>query len=135
MKLLLKILYEKDYSYLWSIVISYYAMYYAANAVLYNIYYKVGKKIVHKVTGDALIVFVRNKIKKTLLEEYEEQKQEALEIVGKRTNSLLHEYEKEMEKRSVIQYECTDDIKKSKAKTSLERAERFVFEMKKLLKM
>ena len=43
---------------LWVIVCSYYSMYYIANAVLYNIGYKVGERISHKVTSDALIVFV-----------------------------------------------------------------------------
>jgi len=38
-----------------------------------------------------------------------------------------------MEKRSVFQYETTEEIKKAKAKTSLERAKRFAFEMEKLL--
>ena len=128
-----KILLEKNYSHLWTIVISYYSMYYVANAVLYKIGYKIGRKIVHKVTADALIVFVRNKIKKTLLEEYEEQKEEALEIVGKKTESLLYEYEREMSKRSTIQYESTEEVKKAKAETSFDRAKRFVQEMEKLL--
>lgn len=55
--------------YLWVIVSSYYAMYYVANAVLLGIGYKVGDKISHKVTSDALIVFAREKLKKGLIEE------------------------------------------------------------------
>ncbi|MFT7615791.1 MAG: hypothetical protein ACI8Y7_000616 [Candidatus Woesearchaeota archaeon] len=39
---------------LWKIVISYYAMFYIANAVLVKIGYKVGNKIAHKVTSDAV---------------------------------------------------------------------------------
>ncbi len=63
---------SNDYQpYLWVIVTSYYSMYYIANAVLLKFGYKVGEKISHKVTADALIVFVRNKLKKNLLEEYE----------------------------------------------------------------
>ena len=57
--------------YLWIIVSSYYSMYYIANAVLLNIGYKVGDKISHKITADALIVFARNKLKKGFIEEYE----------------------------------------------------------------
>ena len=41
---------------LWVIVISYYAMFYAANAVLLHLGYRTGEKIAHKVTSDALIV-------------------------------------------------------------------------------
>ena len=44
---------------LWVIIISYYSMYYIANAVLYKLGYKIGEKISHKVTADALIVYTR----------------------------------------------------------------------------
>ena len=40
---------------LWVIVSSYYSMYYIANAVLLELGYKVGDKVSHKVTSDALI--------------------------------------------------------------------------------
>ena len=118
---------------LWVVVISYYSMFYIANAVLYKIGYKIGSKVSHKVTADALVVFVRNKLKKELLEEYEEAKEEALDIIGRKTDEIISDFDKEMEKRSLFQYETTEEIKKSKAKTSLERAKRFVFEMKKLI--
>ena len=58
--------------YLWVIVTSYYSMYYIANAVLLEQGYKVGDKISHKVTSDAIITLVRNKLKKKLLEDYED---------------------------------------------------------------
>ncbi|MBU2639349.1 MAG: hypothetical protein KKG75_01435 [Nanoarchaeota archaeon] len=118
---------------LWTIVCSYYSMYYIANAVLYKFSYKVGDKISHKVTSDALIVFIRNKLKKKLIEEFEKAKEEALEIAGLRTDSLLQSFDFEREKRSKIQYNMTEKVKKSKAKTSLERAKLFVFEIEKLL--
>ena len=38
-----------------------------------------------------------------------------------------------MEKRSIFQYESTEQIKQAKAKTSLDRAKTFIFEMKKLI--
>src|SRR3989344_683941 len=59
---------------LWVVVISYYSMFYIANAVLLQLGYKTGSKIVHKVTSDALIVLVMDKIRKGLLEEYEDAK-------------------------------------------------------------
>lgn len=126
-------LFDENISNLWIIVISYYSMYYIANAVLYKIGYKVGPKVSHKVTSDALIVLVRNKLKKSLFEEYEEAKEDALEIIGTKTDEILDDFDKEREKRSVFQYESTEDIKHAKAKTSLERAKKFIFEMKKLL--
>ncbi len=75
--------------YLWVIVSSYYAMYYIANAVLISLGYKVGDKISHKVTSDAIIVFVRNKLKKELIEEYENIREDALELISSKTDSIL----------------------------------------------
>jgi len=128
-----KKLFEEDLSNLWIVVCSYYSMYYIANVVLYKIGYKVGSKVSHKVTSDAIIVFVRNKLKKSLIEDYEKAKEEALDIIGRKTDEIISSFDKEMEKRSFFQYETTEEIKKSKAKTSLERAKRFIFEMEKLL--
>jgi len=73
---------EGGLSNLWVVVCSYYSMFYVANAVLYKIGYKIGSKVAHKVTSDALIVLVRNKLKKSLLDDYEEAKEEALDIIG-----------------------------------------------------
>ena len=126
-------IYKENLSNLWVIVISYYSMYYIANAVLYKIGYKVGTKISHKVTADALIVLVKDKLKKTLIEEYEQAKEEALDIIGRKTDEIISSFDREMKKRSVFQYEATEEIKKAKAETSLKRAKEFVFEMKKLL--
>src|SRR3989338_470118 len=69
---------QKNISELWVIVCSYYAMYYYANAVLRKLGYKIGEKIVHKVTSDAIIAYVRGKLKESLIEEYEETREEAL---------------------------------------------------------
>lgn len=63
-----------------------------------------------------------------------EAKEEALGIIGRKTDEILISFDREMEKRSVFQYESTEQVKKAKAITSLERANRFIFEMKKLLK-
>jgi len=123
-----------DYKpYLWVIVTSYYSMYYVANAILLNLGYKVGDKISHKVVSDALIVFVRNKLKKQLLEEYEDTKEEALELISSKTDTLLKSLDYEREKRSKFQYRMDEKAKKGKALTSLQRAKQLTFEMKKLL--
>ena len=58
---LAEITFNGNHSNLWVIVISYYSMYYIANAVLYKYGYKVGDKISHKVTSDSLIVYIRKK--------------------------------------------------------------------------
>ena len=121
---------SKEYSpYLWVIVTSYYSMYYIANAVLLKLGYKVGDKVSHKVTADAIIVFVRNKLKKSLLEEYENAQETALELMSQRADVLLKSLDEEREKRSKFQYQMDEQAKRGKAVTSLERAKEFVFVM------
>ena len=124
---------QKNISDLWVIVSSYYAMYYYANAVLLKLGYKIGEKIVHKVTSDALIVYVRNKLKENLIEEYEELKEEALKIAGTKSDEIIESFEFEKNKRSFIQYKTIETEKHSKAITSLQRAKEFTKEMEKLL--
>jgi uncharacterized protein (UPF0332 family) len=126
-------LFELNISSLWVVVCSYCSMFYIANAVLYKLGYKVGSKVAHKVTSDALVVLVREKLKKSMLEEYEEAKEDALEIIGRKSDELISNFDKELGKRSIFQYETTEEIKMAKAKTSLERAKKFIFEMRKLL--
>jgi uncharacterized protein (UPF0332 family) len=126
-------LFNDNLSALWVVVSSYYAMFYIANAVLYKIGYKVGSQNLHKVTADSLIVFVRNKLKKNILEEYEKASSEALQLIGRKTDEIIESYDFELEKRAVFQYQSTDEIKRTKAETSFNRAKSFIFEMKKLL--
>ncbi len=118
---------------IWVVVISYYSMFYIANAVLLELGYKTGDKIVHKVTNDALIVLVTDKIKKSLLEEYERAKEDALEIASIKSDEIIGLYGLEMDKRSRFQYEMTESIQEQKANTSLKRVRQFMLEMKKLL--
>ena len=122
-------LHKENISSLWTVVASYYSMFYIANAILYKLGYKVGTKIAHKVVADALIVFVREKIKKSLIEEYELASNEALAL----SDTFLDNYEKEIAKRSDFKSETTEEIKAAKATTSLERAEEFSKEIEKLL--
>ena len=96
-------------------------MFYIANAMLYKIGYKIGSKVAHKVTSDALIVFVRNKLTDHFIENYELASNEALTL----SDNILQSYDLERIKRSIFQYESTEQFKTSKAKTSLERAEEF----------
>jgi len=122
-------LFNEKSSNLWVIVISYYSMFYLANALLYKIGYKIGPKVAHKVTADALIVFVKNKLRDNLIEEYELASGEALTL----SDNILQGYDLERTKRAVFQYESTEEIKASKAKTSLERAELFSKEVEKMI--
>ncbi len=124
---------QKNLSDLWVIVCSYYAMFYYANAVLLKLGYKMGDKIVHKVTSDSMIVYVRGKLKESLIEDYEQTKEEALNLAGMKADSLIESFEFERNKRRLIQYKTIEVEKQSKAKTSLQRAKEFAKEMDKLL--
>ena len=124
-------LYKNKKSSLWIIVTSYYSMFYLANALLYKLGYKVGSKISHKVTADALIVFARNKIKQSLIESYEDIRDEAL--ASMKSEELIEYFDYERKKRSFIQYDTPETIKISKVKTSLERAREFMLQISKLL--
>ena len=124
---------QKNISELWVIVCSYYSMYYYANAVLLRLGHKVGEKIVHKVTSDAIIVYVRGKLKESLIEGYEDSKEEALNLAGMKADALIESFDFERNKRGLIQYQTLEIEKKSKAKTSLQRAKEFTREMEKLL--
>jgi uncharacterized protein (UPF0332 family) len=133
LKLAEKMLDDPLKPYLWSIVVSYYSMFYMANAVLLHLGYKTGKKVVHKVTSDALIVLVLDKLRNELLEEYENIRNDALEIASMKSEDLLKNYELELEKRSKFQYNMTLKVQEQMARTSVKRAAEFILEMKKLL--
>ncbi len=124
-------LYENKKSSLWIIVTSYYSMFYLANALLYNLGYKVGEKIAHKVTTDALIVFARNKLKQSLIESYESIRDEALATI--KSDELIEYLDFERKKRSFIQYNTPEEVKISKVETSLGRAKEFMLQISKLL--
>ena len=79
--------------------------------------FKVGDKIVHKVTADALIVYVRGKLKESLIEEYEETKEEAMNLAGIKADSLIENFDFERTKRSIIQYKTIEIEKRSKAES------------------
>ena len=123
-------LFQEKTSPLWVVVTSYYSMFYMACAYLYKLGYKSKGEIVHQVINETLIVQARHKIKNYLLENYGEEKAKALIIV----DNHLTNYEREKGKRASFQYESTEEIKESKAKTSLERAKEFRNLMRNLLR-
>ncbi len=126
---------DKNYKpHLWVIVTSYYSMFYIANAVLLHLGHKVGEKISHKVTEDCLIVYVRDRLRKELIEEYSEAREAAMELIASKTDALIESVGFEREKRSIFQYNMNEEAQQSKAITSIARAKEFIFEMKKLIK-
>lgn len=61
-------------------------------------------------------------------------KDDALQITQAKVDTLLKSFEYERGKRSMFQYEMSEEVKREKALISLERAKTFIFEMGKLLK-
>jgi HEPN domain-containing protein len=100
-----------------------------ACAYLYKLGYKSGHEIVHQVVNETLIVQGRHKIKEHLLSAYELGKDEALSV----SDNYLKDYEFEKVKRASFQYETTEEIKESKAQTSLKRAKEFLTLMEGIL--
>lgn len=125
-------IFRENLSSLWVIVTSYYSMYYIANAVFFSLGYKVGDRISHKVTSDALIVFIRDKLAKNILEDYETAKREAMDL-NNLSDELIESFDYERKKRSAFQYDMNTVVKRTKAGTSLERAKQFNFQLTKLL--
>ena len=116
------LLFQSKTSSLWVIVTSYYSMFYMACAYIYQLGYKTKHEIVHQVINESLIAQGRHKIKNHLLKVYEIEKEEALSI----SDNYLKDYGFEKVKRSTFQYETTENIKESKAQTSLNRAKEFL---------
>ena len=116
---------------LWVIVISYYAMFYIANAVLYKKGLKVGDISAHAVTANALIVYVRKSLEKSLIEGFTEAMNEAQSSM--KAGELLQSFLQEKQKRGDFQYNMSLTLKRSKAETSFNTAKDFVFSLKKLL--
>jgi len=113
-------------------------MYYIANAILLKLGYLVGDKISHKVTSDALIVFVRDKLKNKLISDFEEVQEEAMDLINTskyefKADEIIEFFEFERKKRSLSQYDTNYILKKSRSETSLNRSKRFILEVKSLL--
>jgi uncharacterized protein (UPF0332 family) len=122
-------LFSENISLLWTVVTSYYAMFYIASAYVYKRGYKAQHQIVHKVITEALIVLCRKELTTSLLDAYEEEKDKALSIA----DTLLDSFEFERSKRASFQYEMGVEVKKAKAQTSLDRASMFVETFRELL--
>lgn len=132
-------------AYLWVINPSYYCMFYMAGALLASEGIKISSEIgVHRKTFEALVYYfyLTNKLPKHFVELFEEAQQESLELSGKeelfvsmqaKTMELMKSYAYEMGKRSTFTYEIGETAKKQKAETSLQRAQDFYNEVKKVL--
>jgi hypothetical protein len=122
---------------LWTVNASYYSIFYMARALLENAGIRIKTNIsIHAVTFDAIVsyFYLTGKLQKALLDDFTEAKEDAAEILGKqRADELIEDYFYERKKRSSFTYEMGETLVRSKAKTSLERAQRFRREIRKIL--
>lgn len=114
---------------LWTVNAGYYSMFYMARALLEKEGIKIKTDLsVHAVTFDALVSFfyLNGRLQKALLDDFAEAKEDAAELLGKqKADELIEEYFYERKKRGAFTYEMGEALVKSKAKTSLERAQKF----------
>src|SRR3989344_5591572 len=122
---------------LWVVNASYYSMFYMARALLENSGIKIKTELsIHAVTFDALVsyFYLTGKLQKEFLNDFIEAKEDAAELLGKqKADELIEEYYFEKRKRGTFTYNMGEILIKSKAKTSLERAQKFRRELKKII--
>jgi hypothetical protein len=122
---------------LWVVNASYYSMFYMARALLENFGIKIKADLsIHAVTFDAVIYYfyLTGKLQKEFLEDFIEAKEDAAELLGKqKADELIEGYFFEKKKRGTFTYDMGTVLVQSKAKTSLERAQRFRRELKKII--
>ena len=122
---------------LWTVNASYYSMFYMARALLENEGIKIRTDIsIHAVTFDTLIssFYLTGKLQKELIQDFVEAKEDAAELLGKqKADELIEEYFYEKKKRGDFTYNMGELLLQSKAKTSLERAQKFRNEIKKII--
>ncbi|MBW6451762.1 MAG: hypothetical protein K0B02_03455 [DPANN group archaeon] len=123
---------------LWVVNASYYSMFYMARALLENGGIKIKTDLsIHAVTFDSIIYYfyLTGKLQRELLDDFIEAKEDAAELLGKlKADELMEDYFFEKKKRGTFTYNMGDVLVQSKAKTSLERAQRFRRELKKIIK-
>ena len=122
---------------LWVVNASYYSMFYMARALLENNGIKIKADLsIHAVTFDAMIYYfyLTGKLQKEFLEDFIEAKEDSAELLGKqKADELMEDYFFEKRKRGTFTYDMGTVLVESKAKTSLERAQKFKRELKKII--
>jgi len=127
-------------SFMWVVSISYYSMFFAATALLAHFGHKIKEeKSIHKLTYHALVYYFlinENKLQKYFLKEYKDMynnAEELLQFSEQKVESLVHNFDWEREKRRRFTYEMGEVAEVNKARTSLQRAEEFLTEVRKII--
>ena len=114
---------------LWVVNASYYSMFYMTRALLENEGIKIKTDLsIHLVTFDVLVhyFYLTKKLQKEFIEDLLEAENDAAELLGKQNaDEIIEEYYFERRKRGIFTYEMGEILLQTKAKTSLERAQKF----------
>lgn len=127
-------------SFMWVTSISYYAIFFAATALLAHFNHKIDEeKGIHKLTYHALIYYFLvddNKLQKHFIEEYKDaytEAEELLKISEIKAITMIKEFDFEREKRKKFTYDMGEIAELNKARTSLKRANEFLTEVRKIV--
>jgi len=123
--------------YLWVINSSYYSIFYMARAMIENSGIKLKSDLsIHALAFDVLVhyFYLNGKLEKNLVQIFLEAKEETAELLGKNVaDELIESYFHEKGKHGEFTYETGSFAMKNKAKTSLERADKFNKEIRKII--
>jgi len=108
----------------WVVIMSYYAMFHAVNALLRKIGVKVGKEYAHEITANSLLYYFyyTKLIEDELLGIYEKAEEKARELV------VSYVFAKE--KRTTYQYDASLESEKKETEKILEDAVNFISRLK-----
>lgn len=125
--------------FLWVVNASYYSMFYMARALLEQHGIKTKTDVsVHTITFDVLVFFfyLTGKLQKAFLEEYLDARQDSAQLLGKqKAEALMEDYYFEKRKRASFTYDMGVVLVEAKARTSLQRAQRFQKEIMNLVRV
>lgn len=125
---------------MWIINTSYYAMFFAATALLAHHNHKINSEVeIHKLTYHALVYYFikqENKLKYTFASDYKDAVEDAeqlLQLGQKQIEKLITDLDYEQDKRKRYTYEMAQEAETQKAETSLNRAKEFVDQIKRMV--
>jgi|SRR3989344_1706203 len=141
---LLKISQDKNdslKSYMWTISVAYYSMFYSATSVLAHFGHRIKTDIgIHKITYHALVYYFHvldKKIQKQLLESYKDvytDAEQLLQNTEAKAVELMENFKFEQEKRKTFTYDMGAYAQENKAITSVKRAKEFYTHIESILK-
>lgn len=111
-------------SFRWVIIVSYYAMFYAATSILSLLKIKIGEKETHMATLSALYqhLVLTKLLEEKLFEKYKNAQEKSFEIIEKYTSGMI--------KRRTATYDFSKSIEEEDSKQILNNAQEIVKQMK-----